>query len=341
MKATTIVGHKNQRTLLERLFLKDRLPHALLFSGPGGIGKRQTAYELAAAIYCEKNSGANSSYKACGKCKNCMLFASDNIPDFKEIDCLERTNVNAENIRELLYSLNLNSFFSGKRIVILNNAEFLPVQSANILLKSLEEPRKDTHFILISANPYRLPQTLLSRCQIMHFNVLSPAEIDVIFNQNKNNLDLSEALKAFSGKDISLGEIAKYSQGSFENLTGLISNIDSWLEIRQAVANICAGDLSSAAQLSEKLSKDKDNLRNHLKILTALVRTQMVNSKNNLDFERLAVSLTNLTLAERLIFERNLSASYVLNFILIGLASRENSASFTAMDESVTMLANC
>lgn len=322
MKPQTITGHQSQRSLLKKLFEKDKLPHALLFSGPAGVGKRQVAYELALQV-----SKSRDIYS--------LLNAN---PDFKEIDCSDRANVNAESIRELLYSLNLNSFLSGKRIVLLNNAEFLPVQSANILLKSLEEPRKDTHFILVSANPYRLPYTLLSRCQIIHFNILNAKEIDQIISSNP---EFENCIQLIRDKNIKLQELSNYSQGSFENLTALINNFDSWLDMREKVSLINSGDVSSACDLSDSLAKDKDNLRLKLRLLTAIIRQQMQNSKSNEEFERIAATLTGLTIADRLIFERNLSAGYVLNYIMGGLASGHNPASFTALDESVTMLSNC
>jgi replication-associated recombination protein RarA len=322
MKLLTITGHEIQRSLLQRLLIKDKLPHALLFSGPAGVGKRQVAYELAMEIFKSKDL-------------NSLLNAN---PDFREIDCSDRAAVNAENTRELLYSLNLNAFLSGKRVVLLNNAEFLPLQSANILLKTLEEPRKDTHFILISANPYRLPHTLLSRCQIIHFNVLSAGEIDKVI---KSNPGFEPCLNIMSEKNITLKELSNYSQGSFENITALVNNFEVWLDMRIQFSKIMTGDISVAAGLSETLSKDKENLRGSLRLLTALVRHEMHEASSNPAFERLATALTALTLADRLIFERNLSASYVLNYILINLAVKDNSFSFTALDESVTMLANC
>lgn len=323
-------SHSQQRALLKKLSVKNKLPHAILLAGPSGIGKRQAAHELVAILVCE-DKGAVARYQECGKCKSCSLFKSGNLPDYREIECRDRQAANAENIRELLYSLNLNAFLAGKRIVLFDNAESMSLQSANILLKSLEEPRKDTHFILVTSNPYRLPATLVSRCQLIHFNVLSPAEI-------KEVIAASAEMQSALGNEISVAELSELCNGSFEDLHLIIENAELWREMKEGLMNAAKGDPAQALVLAEQLSKDKETLRAKLRVLQGLARQSLRSAlSDRLLGEKWGVFLTHLTLAERLIFERNLSAAYVLNYILITLT--EGAESFTALDESVTLLA--
>ena len=111
--------------------------------------------------------------------------------------------------------------------------------------------------------------------------------------------------------------------------------------MREKISQVVSGDISSAFVLSESLSKDKDNLRVKLRLMISIVRHHMQNSKSNPEYERIAAALTALTISDRLIFERNISAGHVLNYILAGLTGSHNTSSLTALDESVTMLANC
>ena len=335
MFKSVVYGHTKQREILRRIFLKDRIPHALLFSGVSGIGKRRAAYELINALFCEQNLKSKRQYESCGRCKNCLLLKSMNFPDFREINCMDRSQVNAESIRELLYSLNLNAFLSGRRIVLLDNAENLSLQAANILLKSLEEPRPDTHFILISANPYLLPATLLSRCRIMHFNTLSHFDLLQII---QGNAELKELSLALSAKNISPSDISFLSQGSVENLQSLVAKADEWNKFKHSLISIFSGDLATALSFADLLAKDKEFLRPNIRLLQGLCRTLLSASVSDADFEVWSVTLTNLYIAERLIFERNLSAAYVLKYVFLTLARSDKQAAFTALDDSVNML---
>lgn len=261
-----------------------------------------------------------------------------NTADLKLINCLDKVSVNAENIRILLNSLNLNTFNSEKRIILIDNAEFLPVQSSNILLKSLEEPRNNTFFILISANPYRLPHTLLSRCQLIHFSSLNNSELQQILSENS---ELKKSFSSLTKYNVNLNDLSEYFPGSLENLEMLINNFDSWLFLRENTGEILRGNILAASLVSEKLSKNKENLRANLRLLCGIIRVAMHGAGCDYSREKLAVAVLHLIIAEKLILERNISASYVLNFILYNLANPQSCSYPADMDESISMLADC
>lgn len=335
MHVEDVQGHSKQRIILERLFKAGKLPHALLFSGLQGIGKKLIAKELAKAAFCSSNQDAPARYPACGNCNDCNRFDSGNIPDYYEIVCSDRSQMNTDNIRQLLYSLSLNSFTGGKRIVIFDDAEFISLQVANILLKTLEEPRNDTHFILICSNPYRLPATLLSRCQLLNFSPLSGEEIAAAL---KTNPQLQEAAVQLSSLRLDSKQVASLSQGSLKLLTEMLGSLDAWNEFSEAMNRVRLGSISTACEIAERVAKDKENIRKNILLLTGIARNMYSDASSNPEMEAVAACISNLIQADKLISERNISALYVLNFVLVGLATG-NGRSFTALDESVSMLA--
>lgn len=174
-----------QKNLWDRLLGQaDRLPHAILLSGPPGGGKRAFAQNLANRLLCEKASGNN---EACGACPSCMWLASGNHPDFRLVepggdeseDPDSQSDLTAQKkksdqirihqIRALDDFLGIGTHRQGARVIIIQPAEAMNQATANALLKMLEEPSASTLFILISNNKRRLLPTILSRCQALNF----------------------------------------------------------------------------------------------------------------------------------------------------------------------------
>jgi DNA polymerase III delta' subunit len=158
-----ITGHKKQLEFLQTAVQNGRLPHGLLFAGPKGIGKHTIARALAKMLVCETNS-------ACGDCGQCKTFTAGANPDFLEIT--GEDGIKIEQIRDLTYKLSLKSYSAKFKVAIIDNAERMTEEAANSLLKSLEEPTDHTVIVLISANPNRLPKTIVSRTQKITFGPL-------------------------------------------------------------------------------------------------------------------------------------------------------------------------
>lgn len=157
---------------------KSRLAHALLVKGPRGIGKADFGLALALALLCEKPADDGA---ACEQCRACSWFAGGNHPDFRMLapvteddaesveEGAKKTKaspwISIEQVRELQEFIHVSSHRGGRKVILVNPAEALNVSAANALLKSLEEPPAQTHFILISHRPHRLPRTIISRCR--------------------------------------------------------------------------------------------------------------------------------------------------------------------------------
>jgi DNA polymerase-3 subunit delta' len=139
-----------------------RLPHALSIEGPAGLGKTLLGTHLLHWLLCERPTATG----ACGGCAECSLLAAGQHPDqiliVPDSDSGRQITVSA--IRGLRDRLALRPQRRGRQVALIVPAEAMNESSANALLKTLEEPSEDSHLILVTHLPARLPVTLLSRC---------------------------------------------------------------------------------------------------------------------------------------------------------------------------------
>ncbi|MGM0783816.1 MAG: DNA polymerase III subunit delta' [Pseudomonadota bacterium] len=145
-----------------------RLPHALLVSGPHGVGKQQFAEAMIAHLLC-----ASPGEAACGRCHACRMFAAGYHPDLRRVAPDEgKRQIRIDPIRDVNAFVAQTAQQGGHRVVSLAPAEAMNVAAANALLKSLEEPGGDTQFVLLADVPSRLVATIRSRCQ--HWTLSQP-----------------------------------------------------------------------------------------------------------------------------------------------------------------------
>ena len=148
------------------------VPHAWLFAGPSGSGKRPAAVAMAAALNCsiEPNVG-------CGRCSSCLRIARHRHPDVHHV-VPEGPLIPVATIREQVIPEAYRSPFEGSRkVFVIEEAERMNPEAQNALLKTLEEPQPDTIFILISDRPEELLDTVRSRCRTIHLEPVPEARI--------------------------------------------------------------------------------------------------------------------------------------------------------------------
>lgn len=164
---TGVVGHDKAKGLFARALRAGRIPHAYLFRGPDGVGKRRFAQGVAMAINCRSREGE----AACGRCPSCRKYLSGNHPDLVLISPIKGT-IRIEQIRALSKELGYPPFEAAMRVVIIEGIETMRREAANSLLKTLEEPPPDNLLILTADSSREILPTLLSRCQVLPFGPL-------------------------------------------------------------------------------------------------------------------------------------------------------------------------
>ena len=170
-------GHEEQRELFRRSLQRGRLSHAYVLAGPEGIGKRLFARLLAQSVFCRKHD--LTELQVCGACRACRSFTAGTWPDYIEIGVPEGKQAipvaliagdEGKRGREgLCYELSMAPQASERRVAVINDAGRMNTESANALLKTLEEPPAESLILLICDNPDTLLPTIRSRCQMVRF----------------------------------------------------------------------------------------------------------------------------------------------------------------------------
>jgi DNA polymerase-3 subunit delta' len=145
-------------------------PHAMLVTGPQGIGKQRLAHTLARALLCETPAADGT---ACGQCPSCRYVKAGQHPDLRVVEPVEIDNdeakavewISVDTVRALTRWAGITSHRGGAKVALIVPAERMHPTAANALLKTLEEPPADTYLMLVSHLPGRLPATIVSRCQ--------------------------------------------------------------------------------------------------------------------------------------------------------------------------------
>ena len=160
MNADSLLGMEQVKVHLCRGLALRNLHHAILFSGPRGVGKRSLARLLAMALLCRKGEG----FGTCGRCGACHRVLIGEHPDLHYLSRPSgKTQIPVEQIRSLIDELQRASFEGRGRVAVLADVEALNREGQNSLLKTLEEPAPDTWIIMTTKKPEALLPTVLSR----------------------------------------------------------------------------------------------------------------------------------------------------------------------------------
>jgi DNA polymerase-3 subunit delta' len=187
-----ILGHEETVTTFRRAAEAGRLAGSYLFVGPAGIGKRTFAVELARALLCQTHS--DEQLVACGHCAACQQVTAGSHPDLDMVGKpADRSFIPLElligdeehRMREgFCRNISLKAYSGGRKIAILDDADYLNQEGANCLLKTLEEPPPRAVIILIGTSEQRQLPTIRSRCQIIRFRPLNSDQIATLLVRN-------------------------------------------------------------------------------------------------------------------------------------------------------------
>ena len=160
-KLDEIIGQDVAVRILKNAINSNKLHHAILLSGPMGTGKTSTARIIAKSLNCEKGP----TDEPCNKCESCISIAQGNNIDVVEID--GASNRKVDDARAIIESVKYPPLKSRYKIYIVDEVHMLTQEAFNALLKTIEEPPDYIKFIFATTAIEKVPDTILSRCQII------------------------------------------------------------------------------------------------------------------------------------------------------------------------------
>jgi len=259
-----VIGQSRAVELLRRSLDSERLSHAYLFVGQPHVGKMTLAINLAQVLNCEHVE------RPCGQCRSCLHIAAGNHPDVQFIGRMANADsgeagtkkeISIAQIKELQRSAGLQPYEGRHRVFIIDGAEYLNEESANCLLKTLEEPPPKVLFILLTVNDGRLLPTIVSRCQRVELFPLPASAIEQSLIEHwqtapEKALELSRLCRGAIGWAISASRDESLVQERSQKLDELVSLNDANLEQQFAFA----------ARLAAQFNKNRDSVEETLEL---------------------------------------------------------------------------
>lgn len=282
---STVLAQATAVETLRRALRSDKVHHAYLFDGPDGVGKERAAFGLAQALLCEKRApGESEACALCSACRRSVLPEGQARPLHPDLVVLERglyapdqigrrtpetQDLSIDQVRTLVLARAAFGSHEGRaKVFIVRRAEELSVSAANALLKTLEEPGRGTHFILLSSQAGVLLSTIRSRTQRVRFAPLPEEIIAKLLGERGTPVELAAA-------------IAKLARGSMSLATSFADPDES--EAREAFARrtlsaLEATDLGPGLELAEEAKKNKNGLEARILALATLLGDRAIDA---------------------------------------------------------------
>ena len=180
MSFSRLTEHQQGIDLLQRSLEKGRLAHGYLLSGGSMPALEQIARSLAQTLSCQhpaRRGELAAAIDCCGECSPCRRIEGGNFPDVLWLRPESKSRIiSVDQIRGLIQTMNLKPVEGGYKVGIIVAADRLRVEAANAFLKTLEEPPPRSILILLSSEPSRLLETIISRCLRLNFGGETPAD---------------------------------------------------------------------------------------------------------------------------------------------------------------------
>ena len=210
-----VIGQQYITRTLKNAITSEKLAHALIFSGPRGVGKTTTARIVAKALNCEK-SDRETPVCIDNFCSFCSEISEGISIDVQEIDAASHTGVN--DVREIIENVKYLPSSAKTKVYIIDEAHMLSQAAFNALLKTLEEPPGHVLFILATTEPHKIPATIQSRCQRYDFLKLS-------LNEIKDRLEAISKIEGIETDQETLISISKEADGSIRDALSIFDQL--------------------------------------------------------------------------------------------------------------------
>lgn len=323
-----IIGEHDVIDKLKSIFLSNKTGHAYLFEGSDGVGKDAAAIEFAKLLNCTDLFNGNEACDKCESCKKISTFRSEYFKlicalpapksDDSDVDPVEKlassdfdeyleqfalksenpyhhinlsgaNNIRINSIRDLVSKIYLSSPKGNTKVFVISEAEKMKQEASNALLKILEEPPKNSLIILTTSKVNSLPQTIIGRCQRIHFEPL----------REKDILNKIIGHSAYPEKQIKLA--VKLSFGSYRRTIDLLELgiEDIRTSAIEFLVSILKSDYAQVIAICRNISakNDKDKTRQFLFFLNIWIRDLLrVKAAGKAESD----ILTNFDLADRL-----------------------------------------
>ena len=285
MSFEDFIGNREAVKSVRQMLARDRLPSALLFAGPEGVGKLRFAKMLAHALHCERQKN-----DFCGDCRTCRKTSEMLSLAAEDLDRRRAAKDSARRAENLIYfdvqlvepmgqfvlisqiekivsEAYAKPFEFSHRVFILNDAHRIHWAGVDRLLKVLEEPPATTLFILVCPNASALRATIRSRCTRVIFRALEKEEIDEFLGRETNLKPSERHLVA----RLSGGSLGKARAFDLEDYRG---RRESWL----AFVEFCLSskDWNSLFRTTELLAKDREHFEANLSLAYSLLRDLLI-----------------------------------------------------------------
>lgn len=275
-----LIDQEKPLGVLNGIFAKGDIPHAFLFTGMDGVGKRTAARRFAMACNCTASKpqtnrateGATPTQGVtpCGECKSCATMSAGSHPDLIVIEP-DGDIIKISRIRELLRRIAFKPFEATVRAVLIARAGSMNREASNALLKALEEPPPQTVFFLTAAHPSDLLPTVVSRCQHVRFNPVSAKAMETY-------------LQTHTGTDAETSRtVALLSGGSMAAALAIVENpvearlfADRRQWLMQVLLELPSMTPPFIFAFAETLAKDKKNLFRFVDMIKGYLRDAVV-----------------------------------------------------------------
>ncbi len=278
-----VIGQETITRTLINSIRSGRIHHAYLFTGARGVGKTTTARIFAKSLNCAEGVTADP----CGKCHSCLDIAASRSIDVLEIDAASHTQV--DTIRSVIINtVSISPARDRYKIFIIDEVHMLSGSSFNALLKTVEEPPPRVVFILATTELQKVPETILSRCQVFEFKTITLKKITEQLRRISDELEITIP-------DSALLAVARAGEGSMRDAESALDQVISYAgnkisdedvsvalglvdieTLNSTVQAIAEHDSERAIQIVEEIVSRGYDLRNFCREMMSHIRAILV-----------------------------------------------------------------